>query len=439
MLPAQYSRRSAVSNHDALSAPSAWTSSTCAPTSFDRRRRAHVDPRGGGQPNPVLTTRWGRLAATPPVTSGPELQFRAPSDSQTRHLEYLCCLKRQTHCTSRCLLREVAKAMRYCAGWRMRTDITAGRNTASGGGLSQPAPTRNAPPGGLEAGTWTMLRSCSSPSPRSLSERPGSQSIAVSPSPERSLHRPTTGPAAMRCPASTSSSGGLGGANVPCSTPSPCSSRLGCLVRLSQGRNWLTRSERMQHWRRGSSARAFRAIWALTPPRPVDNSNAPKSRTCTLPNGYLRTLERNVDTQSLIAFRSGFSDSSKNSWHNVCGKQAAFQPPSSQPKEEAAPPPRRQRARRCWDDALIGLAMDLKRALPGQPRWRTGRQTRRHPHPLLQSRLERAGPRGRDHRAVQPPRSPATQRSAGTAVRLARHRPARRRPPGQPSRLPSDV
>ena len=145
--------------------------------------------------------------------------------------------------------------------------------------------------------------------------------------------------------------------------------QLGCIRRLAQGRDWLSRAERLELWRRGSRARAYRAIWAMTPPMPiVDNHPAAYTRnpgTCTLPTRVLRTSSSYVPTELNSSFCSSSFDSNSNLSNQTCAQPAMHS--QEQPKEEAAPPPRQpKKARRAWDDDLVAFAVDLQRALPGQ-------------------------------------------------------------------------
>jgi hypothetical protein len=135
--------------------------------------------------------------------------------------------------------------------------------------------------------------------------------------------------------------------------------RLGCARRVAQGRNWLSRTERLQLWARGSQARSFRAVWALTmqPVGAVDNPKPPRFRTCTLP--------RRVEVSS-SSWPFAFGSSSENTSTCDCGRCRTTGLPAT-PREEAAPPPASTKHRRGrWDDELIQLAIDLQRALPGQ-------------------------------------------------------------------------
>ncbi|MCW2539644.1 MAG: hypothetical protein JWN95_1369 [Frankiales bacterium] len=137
--------------------------------------------------------------------------------------------------------------------------------------------------------------------------------------------------------------------------------QLGCARRVAQGRNWLSRTERLQLWARGSQARSYRAIWALTERvRVVDKPRPQPSATCTLPTGL-------VDSSSSSSLDVGSTSESTSKYD--CGRSRSVGLPA-QRQEEAAPPPASTTARRRgqWEDGLIQVVVDLQRALPAQLR-----------------------------------------------------------------------
>jgi hypothetical protein len=151
--------------------------------------------------------------------------------------------------------------------------------------------------------------------------------------------------------------------------------RLGYLHRVSEGRNWLSKTERLQLWCRRSRARAHRAIWALTAPitaavfipeivptRPrhagaVDNPNPANPGSCTLPY----TGKENHSSCGLC-----FSIPSENPSTQACGHSPKHGLTADK-TEGAAPPhqPSTRRRRSPWSPELIDLVTDLQRALPG--------------------------------------------------------------------------
>jgi hypothetical protein len=150
--------------------------------------------------------------------------------------------------------------------------------------------------------------------------------------------------------------------------------RLGYLNRVGQGRNRLTKAEREEFWRRKSRARQFRAIWALITPatdhapspsrpgtgRSVDNPTPPQApdfRTCTLPR---KGKEENSSYGLRVVFIS------QNPSGCVCGGTKHTGLTAEKPKCAATPHESPKKRRRSpWSADLVGLVIDLQRALPG--------------------------------------------------------------------------
>lgn len=129
---------------------------------------------------------------------------------------------------------------------------------------------------------------------------------------------------------------------------------LGVLIKVSEGKSWLTRAERTAVlWANGSDARTMRAVYACTLPRPVEISgeavDAP-SASCILPS---------TKTSSLIEPHFGSGSLTSKSKHRLTATDNEDVAPLRAPKKAGRRSP-------YFEPAVHDLATDLRAALEPQ-------------------------------------------------------------------------